>query len=86
MRFLMTPRINRGAAVCVLALCLGGCSGSDLNRWLYVLGDQYACTRGNDERPDATARNVACTDPGHPRRTSYEDYERARDSATAATE
>ncbi|MCB1746257.1 MAG: hypothetical protein H6977_10810 [Gammaproteobacteria bacterium] len=75
--------MHRHLAWIALAVLVSACSTDGWNRFLYGLGDQYACTEHNNGRIDRTGRDADCLNPAGAGRTRYEDYRDARATAGA---
>lgn len=65
-------------ALALVALLAGGCADGGLARFVYDLGDQYACTSAHADRLDERGAAVTCSDPAHPARSRYADYAATR--------
>lgn len=71
------------AALVVLFTSLSvGCAGFDWRQSLYEIGDQHACQQHNEAKVGKAGATVECSNPDHPDRSRYRDYQQAKDAVT----
>jgi hypothetical protein len=75
-----------GVLTTLCAIGLSACSSSFFQRMGFMMTEQQACMKRNEDHPFAAARDAECQTSTRPNGMSYEEYEAERHRTTGTND